>query len=271
MDAIFNLQTPSVIEGRHGGLFISPGKWLHLTRKIDSFEIILVREGAVKLFEKNKHFNVNPGELLILFPGKKHGGIEPYLGKLSFYWLHFKIKNTEIVDESHHLKLPQHITVADPLRLEILFREYLNDLSHGILTPMKAELLILQILNEASRAPHSNEASSIIAEQVFRFIAEHYPEPISTSCIAHELGHNPDYIGRCFKTAHGCTITEEINRRRLLEAEKMLIDTNSNLNEIATQCGFNDSGYFRKLFVRKNSITPSKFRRQLSRIDINTL
>ena len=271
MNSLFDLQILSAIEARHGGLFISPGKWTHLTRQIDSFEIILVREGIVKIFEENKHFNVNPGELLLLFPGRKHGGIEPYIGKLSFYWLHFRVKNTKIVNESYHLKLPQHVSVADPHRLEVFFREYLNDLSHGLLTPLKAELLILQILNEASRTPRSNEASSIIAEQVFRFIAEHYPEPISTTSIAHELQRNPDYIGRCFKTAHGCTITEEINRRRLLEAEKLLIDNNLNLSEIAAQCGFNDSGYFRKLFVRKNGITPGRFRRRLSRININTL
>ena len=271
MNAVFDLQVLSTIEARHGGLFISPGKWIHLTRKIDSFEIILVREGIVKMFEEDKHFNVNPGELLLLFPGRKHGGIEPYIGKLSFYWLHFRVKNTKIVNESYQLKLPQHIRVAAPHRLEVFFREYLNELSDGLSTSLKAELLILQILNEASLVPRSNETSSIIAEQVFRIIAEHYPEPISTTSIAHELHRNPDYIGRCFKAAYGCTITEEVNRRRILEAEKLLIDKNLNLNEVAAQCGFNDSGYFRKLFIRKNGITPSRFRQSLSRININTL
>lgn len=271
MNAIFDLQTLSVVEARHGGLFISPGKWIHTTRQIDSFEIILVREGVIKMFEENQHFNVNPGELLLLFPGRTHGGTEIYLGKLSFYWLHFRIRDTTISGKSHHLKLPQHVILTDSHRIEVFFREYLNDLEQGTLAPLKAELLILQILNEASLAPRSTEASSIIAEQVFRFIAEHYPEPISTTSIAHELHRNPDYIGRCFKDAHACTITEEINRRRILEAERMLIDNNLNLNEIAAQCGFNDTGYFRKLFVRKNCITPGKFRRRLSRIHINTL
>ena len=95
-----------------------------------------------------------------------------------------------------------------------------------IATSNHTHTILLQILNEASHAPRSNKASSIIAEQVFRFIGEHDPEPISTTSIAHELHRNPDYIGRCFKTAHSCTITEEINRRRLLETEKMLIDNN---------------------------------------------
>lgn len=271
MKTLFSLHVPPVIEALNGGLFISPGEWIHSTRQMDSFELILVHEGTVKLFEENQKFNIDSGEMLLLFPGQTHGGTEIYSGELSFYWLHFKILDMRIFNQSHHLELPQHIIPADSHQLSILFRQYLNDQNQGILTPIKAELLILQILSEASRSPCAVEASSIIAEQVFRFIAEHYQEPISTASIAHELHHNPDYLGRCFKTAHGSTITEEINRRRLLEAEKLLIDKDLNLNEIATQCGFNDSGYFRKLFVRKNDITPSKFRHRLSRIHINTL
>jgi YesN/AraC family two-component response regulator len=103
-----------------------------------------------------------------------------------------------------------------------------------------------------------------------RFIAERYSKPVSTVGIAHELQRNPDYIGRCFKKDYDCTITEEINRRHLLETEKLLINKNLNLNEIAVQCGFNAPGYFRKLFVRKNGITPGKFRHCLSREHINT-
>jgi len=271
MKTLFNLHTPSVIEALNGGFFISPGEWIHATRHIDSFELILVREGIVKLFEENQSFNVTPGEMLLLFPGRTHGGTEIYNGKLSFYWLHFKMRDTTISGQSHNLELSQHIVPADSHRLNILFRQYLNDLHQGLLTSLKAELSVLGILSEASRTPYSTEASNVIAEQVFRFIAEHYQEPISTASIAHELHHNPDYIGRCFKTAHGNTITEEINHRRLLEAEKLLIDKDLNLNEIASQCGFNDSGYFRKLFIRKNGITPGKFRHRLARTHINTL
>lgn len=271
MNTFFNLHIPSVIEALNGGLFISPGEWIHATRQIDSFELILVREGVVKLFEDNQYFEVNPGEILLLFPGRAHGGTEIYCGKLSFYWLHFKTRNTAMSDKLNNIELPQHVSHADSLRLNILFKQYLNDQSQGLLTPLKAELLILEILNEASKTSHTTESSNIIAEQVLRFIAEHYQEPISTASIAYELHHNPDYSGRCFRNVYGCTITEEINRRRLLEAEKLLIDEDFNINKIATQCGFNSPCYFCKLFVRKNGITPSKFRRQLSRIHINTL
>ena len=271
MSILFNLQAPSIIEALNAGLFISPGEWIHSTRKIDSFELILGREGSIKLFEEEHKFEVNPGEMLLLYPGRTHGGTEKYRGKLSFYWLHFRIRDTTISGDTYKIEFPQHIISADPHRLNLLFRQYLNDFDQGALSSLKAELLILQILSEASQFYRSAEASSIIAEQIFRFIAEHYHESISTADIAHEMNRNPDYIGRCFKDAHGYTITEEINRRRIREAERLLLDTDLNLNEIAAQCGFNGYGYFRKLFMRKNGITPGKFRRSLSRIHINTL
>lgn len=271
METLFDIQMISALEALSGGLFISSGEWIHTTRQIDSFEIVLVREGTAMLFEEDKVFNVDPGEMLLLFPGRTHGGTEIYSGKLSFYWLHFKIRNIAVVGKMHHIKLPQHIIPTNSHRLNMLFRQYLNDQDQGILTPLQGELLVLQILSEALQVSQTTNRSSIVAEQVFQFIAEHYSEPISTSSIAGELHRNPDYVGRCFKNVHGCTITEEVNRRRLLQAEKLLIDTNLNLNEIAFQCGFNDSGYFRKLFIRKNDITPGKFRQNLSRIHINTI
>ena len=270
MPDIFTIKAPKMFEPRHGGLFISPGKWIHSKRIIDSYELIFVREGIVKMFENDKKFEIHPGEMLTLFPRKEHGGTIEYEGKLSFYWLHFTLGQDINNEFSQELKIPQHAKPVDSHRLGILFRQYLNEWNKELFVPLRAELIIMQILCEASLASQQVEGANLIAEQVFRFIAEHFAEPISTASIAHELKRNPDYIGRCFKSAYKYTITDEINRRRLREAEKLLIDKDMNLNEIAAECGFNDAGYFRKLFARKNGISPGKYRKRLSRIHINT-
>lgn len=271
MDSLFSINVRSIIEPLQAGFFISPGQWQHSTRQIDSFELILVHDGTVNMFEEEQTFSAQPGEMLILFPGRTHGGTKVFYGKLSFYWLHFKLKELENTTVQHNIiKLYQHFVPIDSMRLNMLFRQYLNDKDSGILTQQTAELQILQILAEAARAENKCNASNIIAEQVFRYIAEHYNEPISTACIANEIRRNPDYIGRCFKDARGITITEEINRRRMMEAERLLNDSDLNLNEISAQCGFNDPGYFRRLFMRRNGTTPGKFRRRFSRIHINT-
>ena len=39
------------IEALNGGLFISPGYGTHPTRTLDSFEIIFVTDGVLKMFE----------------------------------------------------------------------------------------------------------------------------------------------------------------------------------------------------------------------------
>jgi AraC-like DNA-binding protein len=267
MNNTLRISPASILEPLKGGLFISSGKWMHATRKIDSFELIMVREGVVNMFEEDRQLIANPGEVMVLFPDRTHGGTKPFQGRLSFYWLHFKLKEQP---ETAQLELPQHIVPAESQRVSMLFKQYLNDQERNILTPLTAELIILQILAECARSNAAN-ASNIGADQVFRFVAEHYNEPISTASIAHEIQRNPDYLGRCFKQAYGITITEEINRRRVLEAEKLLLESSLNLEEISMQCGFNDSGYFRRIFSRKNGTSPSKFRRRFSRTHINTL
>ena len=71
------------------GRFISRGKGRHITRVIDSYELILVVSGVLEMFEESRRFRVAAGEYLVLSPGRRHGGIGAYGADLSFFWCHF--------------------------------------------------------------------------------------------------------------------------------------------------------------------------------------
>ena len=71
------------------GRFISRGKGRHITRVIDSYELILVVSGVLEMFEESRRFRVAAGEYLVLSPGRRHGGIGAYSADLSFFWCHF--------------------------------------------------------------------------------------------------------------------------------------------------------------------------------------
>ncbi len=79
------------IKVQNGGLFISRGVGRHPARKLSSWEIIFVEKGTLTIREENTLFEVNAGESLLLWPKRRHVGVEDFPGDLKFYWLHFEV------------------------------------------------------------------------------------------------------------------------------------------------------------------------------------
>lgn len=65
---------------------------------------------------------------------------------------------------------------------------------------------------------------------------------------------------RCFKQAYGISPYEYLNLQRI-DAAKLLLKTSPlNIQEIATQVGFEDQNYFSKYFKKKVGKSPSQYR-----------
>ena len=52
-----------------------------------------------------------------------------------------------------------------------------------------------------------------------------------------------------------------IIRRRIGEAQNLLITTRRSITDIALSCGYNNSNYFQSVFKRLVGMTPGQYRR----------
>ena len=66
------------ISVQNGGYFISRGIGRHPARKLTSWEIIFVEKGKLTIQEENRVFEVQAGESLLLWPQRRHQGIEDF-------------------------------------------------------------------------------------------------------------------------------------------------------------------------------------------------
>ncbi|MBA4388737.1 MAG: AraC family transcriptional regulator [Verrucomicrobia bacterium] len=271
---ILKIGLPLSVRVQNGGLFVSRGRGTHPTRIIDSHELIFVRSGVLGIFEADKRFQPGAGDILHLWPGRRHGGTAIYPADLSFYWIHFHLDTAGAgrTRVSNQLALDQHKAVARPDRLTELFRLFLDDQETGRLTPLSGSLLMAAILTEAAMTTAANDTSpgaSLVA-QAEQYMVSHFHEPVSASVVARQMRCNPDYLGRVFRSARGKTLTETIHHLRIRHARKLLMDSTMNIDEIAAACGFNDAVYFRRVFLRAEGLPPGKFRRLYGRLHINT-
>lgn len=254
------------LEVLNGGVLISRGQGIHPERVIDSFELIFVKEGVLCVAEAGREFSVRGGDALILWPGRPHGGTAPYPPDLTFYWLHFRLKGSGTQSQTDGLEVPQHVTLARPDHLTSLFRRFLDDQetigSIGS-DPLRASLLALLMLAEvaASSGPKTGGgAAARLAGRADTLIRTHFHEPLSTSSVARALHCNPDYLGRMFQKVYGLTLTEALHSRRLKMAGRLLLESDKTVEEIALSCGFRDATYFRRLFKRREGVSPRAFR-----------
>ncbi|WP_407573082.1 AraC family transcriptional regulator [Deinococcus altitudinis] len=260
------------LQASNAGLFVSRGQGIHPDRVIPTFELIFVKEGCLSMEEEGHPFDIREGETLLLWPGRRHRGLQPYAPGLSFYWVHFGLR--DLPHDEMALTVPQHAAVGRPDHLALLFRRLIDDQETLGIRPLSASLTVLLMLQEVT-APgrartNSNSSVTLLAGRADSIIHSRFHEGLTASSLANELSCHPDYLGRAFRQTYNLTLTEAIHRRRLRQARSLLLESADAVDVVARSCGFEEVGYFRRLFKRQEGLSPSAFRQIYSRLHVNT-
>lgn len=254
--------TCSALEACNGGLLVSAGSGSHPERRIDSWELILMRSGSLHLWEEDQQFALAPGHTLVLWPGRRHGPLAPYQPDASFYWAHFRVRSEGSIFKP--ASVPQFTRLWEPLRLVELFHRFLDDQERARLEPNYAsvllKLMLLEIAAQASARGGEGRTDTSLAALARVTIARRFREPISTSSIAGELCCNPDYLGRVYRETYGHSLTREIHCSRMKHARSLLLLTSLSVKQISAACGFETTDYFRRRFRRHHGMQPAQFR-----------
>ncbi len=150
------------------------------------------------------------------------------------------------------------------------------DENHETMGYTAAKLLDAQF--NGRRAPHQSiavapsrvmtrQSSEILAvenvhvAQVLKNIWTRYCEPISAEQVAADVPMSYRRLQDVFVECVGHSIFEEILRRRLDYAVKLLVETNHKLTTIAAAAGFSSVDHFGRAFKRKRGMTPGAFRK----------
>jgi len=263
----------------NGGLFMSAGVGRHPRRCIDSFEIIFMRSGRLVIQEAERQFTLGVNDALLLYPNRQHGGLSDYEKDTSFYWIHFHLEaqNYKIMDEfrseDSYISVAQFSKPERPERVIELYRRFLHSQEEGFACGMEADLLVGEMLMELAfhvEPTPGNRAAMRLAEAVKKIDnAEFFKSELSPGVIAEKFEVNCDYLGRVFKRVSGESIGSFIINRRLRESRKLLQESDLNVNQVARAVGFNDPGYFRRLFRKRYDIKPTELRKMYYRVHVN--
>jgi two-component system response regulator YesN len=130
-----------------------------------------------------------------------------------------------------------------------------------LLKPVKKEEL-LDIIHKIQKDIGIPKASCTrTVNQAIAYINENFKEiNLNIDMIAQSIGINSTYLSSKFKKETGRKLVDEINIRRLKEAEEILKKENLTLQELADQVGYNDPYYMSRCFKKYLGYSPSQIK-----------
>jgi AraC-like DNA-binding protein len=96
---------------------------------------------------------------------------------------------------------------------------------------------------------------------IIRYINEYITEPITLTDVSDYIGLTKEHTAHIFKRETGMTVTEYVNRRKMLIAKDMICSTLYPLQDIAERLGYEGYSYFSRTFKKEFGISPSKVKR----------
>ena len=93
------------LEYASSGILDSPNQFLHQRRCIDTFVLIIVQTGTLYITMADREYEIGPNQFIFLFPYIVHFGTRPSNGRLTYFWMHFKILDPDArLYDSHALE-----------------------------------------------------------------------------------------------------------------------------------------------------------------------
>ncbi len=99
---------------------------------------------------------------------------------------------------------------------------------------------------------------------VCQYIQDHCTEDMTLDDAANLVGFSKYHFTRLFKDFTGCSFYKYLNRKRIAHAERLLIDPEISITEVALQSGFSSLSSFIRMFKIIKDCTPTEFRKMYS-------
>lgn len=250
--------------------------FIHPSRLLDIPVLIIVKSGVLNVSIGAERYKVRENEMILLPPEYEHSGFRDNdsVGKLEYFWVHFRINNAYRYDEpcGTDTRLPVHFSLSNPSRVHILCNQ-LMDVSRIVPTDTRyCSFLLGALVCEISfQTKNTLLSPNKTVNAAAAWIKLHITEPISLNDAADEFGYNKRYIARIFKKHMGMTVNEFIEANKIELAKNMLTYSDESIVSIARKTGYEDAGYFMRVFKKNEGMTCSEYRNAYSKMNLNRI
>ncbi|MBW5444627.1 helix-turn-helix domain-containing protein [Cohnella sp. CFH 77786] len=247
----------------------------------DHIEWIYVRQGTARIQVDASFETLSQGELVFVNSKQLHGTdwLSEDAKLLCIVFNEALVRGSGLDVTEHHYFLPYLHQRSEwpavmrkdhPITGEIgeAFARLVEEFGRkapGYELLVKAELLRIFGLYFRYAEQSARQNSSLIRQSnefaaLLHMIRDRYDQAISVKEAAEFVRLSPNHFCRVFKQLTGKTLVEYVHLLRINEAERLLLDTDWPVTEIAGRVGFPNLTYFGRVFKKLKSVSPSAVR-----------
>lgn len=97
---------------------------------------------------------------------------------------------------------------------------------------------------------------------VLHYIEQHYAEDLTLEIVAEHLPITAGYLSTVFKEKTGEYFVDYVNGVRIREAQRMLLETDLRVQDIAVRAGYQNVNSFNRMFKKWSGMSPREFRKE---------
>lgn len=234
----------------------------------ENIEILYFLNGECNIINGNEELKVSKGDIFVVNSEDIHGVIFDktrceyiviHLDNVFCESMGFNTNDVRFVKKIHNKELESLILKAHKENQDK--KEYYQE---SIKLSILSVLLILfrdYIIKDTKEYKTSNKVK--LTKKIIKYIKKHFDKALTIEDIEKHCRYSRFYISRAFKEITGVTIMAYLNQVRTQKAKSLLQNSNLNMSEIASQCGFVSQSYFGKVFKRYENVSPLEYKKKV--------
>ncbi len=259
-----------------------PGRVASTPHYHNAYELQYFLEGEADFFIRNQIYKARRGDLLFINTFEIHNAtyntdlyeriVVMYKPSLIQSLPSFQPPDVfEILDEKFNgtrlVSLPEEMQNKVGPLFETMLEKfsknsrytliYLHSLLSLFLTYTGEHLDSVESVNSHPLAPNRK------IQDIITYLDSNLTQNLSLDIISDHFNIDKYHLCRFFKKHTGLTIIEYINRMRVIQSEKLLMQNKHSITEICFMAGFNNLTHFERTFKKITGKSPRDYRKEL--------
>jgi AraC-like DNA-binding protein len=243
-------------------------------KKLDSFEVIYVRNGAGFLTIDMHSYAVGANTVFCLSPGQVRdfqatGDVDGYYLSISPEFFSMSESNFNAsfsrgdnntmmiaVDQDAKGELEEILA-----RMKKEFTNYFLLRTEILMGFFKILMIYLSRKTAVTEQQSACSRDASTAKTFFSLLKKHFTSMRMVSDYAKALNVTPNYLNQVIKKISGFSASHHIQQQIVLEAKRQARYSNRSMKEIAYSLGFEDMAHFSKFFKNNSGMNFSSFKK----------
>lgn len=236
----------------------------------ERFEVMFILQGSGVYNIDGRHYNVKQGDLLLFNVGILHDE-HPHASEdllvlscgvdnMKFEGLPLNYltprSQVAVMPSGEHYEEICHI--FDQMWRYVSSKKlHFSEIGNSLLS-----VLLLLCRNIWLESPQQSDSKTmVLGQRIKDYIDDNYKDDVAVSEITDALNINRFYLAHVFKEFSGYSPKQYQTRRRIGEAQSLLLSTDLGVTEVANTVGYDNVNNFHRIFHNMVGIPPARYKK----------